>query len=263
MVLERLIGRRDALRNPLAMFLVGGIVSIACMVVAFVVFSDSNQIGLFTTILITMAMTPFMVNLLYHEEKETEQELTCRMQGNFIQRHADVLKVYAALFMGMVLVMSILYILLPETYVEQIFSDQINEIKVIRGGFTLFENFERILANNVGVLMLSFLFSFLFGSGAIFILAWNASVLAAAIGMATKSIGGIGAYPMAVLVFAPHGSLEILAYLVGAVGGGLISMAITRRQSKCFWLIVWDSLEMLALAILLLIIAAALESAQM
>lgn len=263
MVLERLISRRDALRNPLAMFLVGGIVSLACVVVAFVVFSSSNQVGMFTTILITMAMTPFMVNLLYFEEKETERELTCRMQGNFIQRHSDVLKVYGSLFMGMVLVMSILYIMLPETYVQQIFSDQINEIKVIRGGFTLFENFERIIVNNVGVLMLAFLFSFLFGSGAIFILAWNASVLAAAIGMAAKSIGGIGAYPMAVLVFAPHGSLEILAYLVGAVGGGLVSMAITRRHSKCFWLIVWDSIELLVLAGLLLVVAAALESAQM
>ncbi|MCX6820926.1 MAG: hypothetical protein NT016_03175, partial [Candidatus Aenigmarchaeota archaeon] len=132
MVLERLISRRDALRNPLAMFLVGGIVSLACVVVAFVVFSSSNQVGMFTTILITMAMTPFMVNLLYFEEKETERELTCRMQGNFIQRHSDVLKVYGSLFMGMVLVMSILYIMLPETYVQQIFSDQINEIKVIR-----------------------------------------------------------------------------------------------------------------------------------
>jgi uncharacterized membrane protein SpoIIM required for sporulation len=261
MVLERLISRRDALRNPLAMFVVGGIVSLACLVVAFVVFSD--QVGMMTTFLITMAMTPFMVNMLYHEEKETETEIMRRMEGNFMTRHSDVIKVYGALFAGMVLALSITFVLLPDAYVQQIFNDQINEIKVIRGNFMNFGAFERIILNNVGVLMISFLFSFLFGSGAIFILAWNASVLGAAIGLAAKSIGGWIGFPLAVLVFLPHGSLEILAYLVGATAGGLITVALTRRHSRCFWMIIADSLKLVAVAAVLLIAAAALEAAQM
>jgi uncharacterized membrane protein SpoIIM required for sporulation len=261
MVLERLISRRAALRNPLAMFVVGGVVSLACLIVSFVVFSD--QVGMMTTFLITMAMTPFMVNMLYHEEDETEREIVRRMEGNFLTRHSDVIKVYGALFAGMVLALSITFVLLPDAYVQQIFNDQINEIKIIRGNFMNFDAFERIILNNVGVLMISFLFSFLFGSGAIFILAWNASVLGAAIGLAAKSIGGWSGFPLAVLVFLPHGSLEILAYLVGATGGGLISMALTRRHSKCFWDIVADSLKLLAVAAVLLVAAGALEAAQM
>ncbi|MFH1623350.1 MAG: stage II sporulation protein M [Candidatus Aenigmatarchaeota archaeon] len=261
MVLERLISRRAALRNPLAMFMVGGIVSVACLVISFIVFSD--QVGMFTTVLMTMAMTPFMVNLLYHEEKETENEIMRKMEGNFLMRHSDVLKVYAALFAGMVLALSITFLLLPEQHVQAIFEDQISEIMIIRGGFLSLDAFERIMLNNVGVLLISFLFSFLFGSGAIFILSWNASVLAAAIGLAAKSIGGVAGLPLAVLVFFPHGSLEILAYLVGGIAGGLVSVVLTRRHSKCFWRIIADSLKLLAVAAVLLVAAAALESVQM
>lgn len=261
MVLERLISRRNALRNPVAMFVVGGIVSLACLVVSFVVFT--NQVGLFTTMLITMAMTPFMANMLYHDEKETEEELVRRMRGNFLQRHSAVIKVYAALFAGMTLVLSITFVLMPQAYVQQIFSDQINEIKVIRGNLFNFGTFDRIIINNVGVLVIAFLFSFLFGSGAIFILAWNASVLAAAIGLAAKSIGGWSGFPIAVLVFFPHGSLEILAYLIGAIAGGLFSVLLMRRHSKCFWMIVADSLKLLAVAAVLLVAAAAIEAVQM
>ena len=39
-----------------------------------------------------------------------------------------------------------------------------------------------IFINNMGVLFLCIIFSFLYGAGAIFILTWNASVIAAAIG---------------------------------------------------------------------------------
>ena len=40
----------------------------------------------------------------------------------------------------------------------------------------------QIFSNNVRVMVFCILFAFLFGAGAIFILTWNASVIAAAIG---------------------------------------------------------------------------------
>jgi len=265
MVLEKLISRKTAIENPWTMFLVGGIVSIACLVISFIVFSDS--VGMFTTILITMAMTPFMVKMLYHEELETEEEImreeTRHKESSFLTRHADVLKVYIAFFVGMVVALSLAFILLPEANVQKLFQDQINEMNIIRGGFLSMDIFQRILLNNISVLLIAFLFSFLFGSGAIFILAWNASVLSTAIGLAAKSIGGIGAYPLAVMMFFPHGSLEILAYFVGAIAGGLVSAAVTRKHSKCFWVIIQDSLKLLVVAVVLLIVAGLIESAQL
>jgi uncharacterized membrane protein SpoIIM required for sporulation len=261
MVLERLISLRTAVRNPLAMMIVGGLVSLSCLVISFLVFNES--VGVFTTFLITIAMTPFMVNLLRWEEEETEQEIAKRRDMNFLSRHKDVLMIYVAFFVGMILSLSLAYIALPSETVEQIFSDQINEINLIRGQFLSMGLFQRIVLNNISVLLISFLFSFLFGAGAIFILSWNASVLSTAIGLATKTIGGVHGFPLAVLVFFPHGSLEILAYFIGAIAGGIVSAAVARSHSKHFWDVVKDGLKLVAVAMVLLLIAGMIESVQL
>jgi uncharacterized membrane protein SpoIIM required for sporulation len=261
MVLEKLVSLKTAVRRPLIMFIVGDVVALVCLTVAFLVFRES--IGLFTTLLITIAMTPFMVDLMTFEEARAEEELEKRRQMNLLVRHKDVLTIFAAFFGGVILALSIVFIMLPETIVMQLFQDQINEINVIRGNIVFLDTFERIVINNISVLMLSFLFSFLFGAGAIFILSWNASILATAIGMAAKTLGGFTALPIAVMVFFPHGSLEILAYFIGAVAGGLISAAVTRRKSRQFWFIVRDSLILIGVSIGVLLIAGGIETAAM
>lgn len=260
MVLERLVSVRTAVREPGWMFLIGGIVSVTCLAISFFIFETS--VGLFTTFLVTFAMTPFMLNLVVRQE-EIEEDKREIKKLNILQRHKDILKVYAAFFAGMILSLSIVYLMLPEHTVEKLFEDQINEIKIIRGSFLFFNNFQKILVNNVGVLFLSFLFSFLFGAGAIFILAWNASVLSAAIGMAAKSIGGFKGLPLAVLMFFPHGSLEILAYFIGGIAGGLVSAAIVRRKSPRFWFIVKDSFQMMGISVLFLVLAALIEGIEL
>ncbi len=259
MVLERLIKLNTALKSPFSMFVVGSLVSITCLLVSFIVFSDS--VGMFTTILITMAMTPFMVNLLYKEEEDTEQDIM--KNRHFLERHYDVISVYSSFFLGVVFAMSIIFIMLPGPIVEDIFSDQINEINIIRGNFISAGMFERILINNVGVLMIAFLFSFLFGSGAIFILSWNASILSTAIGLAAKSIGGVYGLPLAVMIFFPHGSLEILAYFIGAISGGLVSAAVSKRTSNCFWSVIHDSGKLILVSLVLLVLAGLIESVQL
>lgn len=248
---------RAAKRNPLLMFIVGDIVAVVCLIVSYVVFRES--VGLFTTLLITIAMMPFMVDLMRKEEEETEQEIA-QSEGNLLQRHRDVLVVYTAFFTGMIFALTMVYMFLPEPLVEQMFKDQITEIEIIRGNFLNLGIFEKIVINNISVLMLSFLFSFLFGAGAVFILAWNASVLSTAIGLAAKSLGGVAGLPVAVMVFFPHGSLEILAYFIGAIAGGLVSAAITRKSSPKFWTIVRDSLILVGVAIGLLVVAGVIET---
>jgi uncharacterized membrane protein SpoIIM required for sporulation len=256
MVLERLISIKDAIKQPVWMFLIGGIVSVACLFISFFIFEKS--VGLFTTFLITFTMAPFMLNLVRRQE-EMEESVKKIQQLNIFQRHADILKVYTAFFAGMILSMSIIYLMLPSATVERLFEDQVNEINIIRGSFLDFTTFQRIVFNNVGVLFLSFLFSFVFGAGAIFILAWNASVLSAAIGMAAKSIGGMAALPLAVLMFFPHGSLEILAYFIGGIAGGLVSAAVTRRKSPKLFFILKDSFKLMLISIIILLVAGLIE----
>ena len=260
MVLERLISMRAAIKQPSWMFLIGGVVSVVSLFVAFFVFQTS--IGMFTSLLITIAMTPLMLNLVRYDENREEQE-KAGTGMNFIQRHKTILKVYTAFFAGMILSLSLVYMFLPEATVEKIFSDQINQISAIRGSFLFSDTFTKIVFNNIGVLILAFFFSFLYGAGAIFILSWNASVLSTAIGIAAKSYGGIGAFPLAVLTFFPHGSLEILAYFIGGIAGGLASTVITKRKSGKFWLIMKDGLMLMVISVIILVIAGLIETIEL
>ncbi len=260
MVIERLMSIKEAVNSPHWMFVVGGIVSVTCLVVSFLVFDTS--IGMFFTFLVTIAMMPFMVKLNKYEEDQQEEWLKRRRDMNLFQRNADMLKIYTAFFAGMIVSLSIIYFLLPNAVVERLFDEQIAEINAIRGKVAFSDTFLKIVFNNLSVLMLSFFFSFLFGAGAVFILAWNASILSTAIGLLAKSIGGFKALPMAVLVFLPHGSLEIMAYFIGGIAGGLVSAVISRRHTAYFWPIVRDSLSLMVVSILLLMVGGFVESIQ-
>jgi len=204
-----------------------------------------------------------MVRQLRHEEEETEHEIATKAHANCLSMHKDILVVYAAFFLGVILSLSLIFIILPGPIVEQVFKDQVTEINLIRGNFAEFGTFQRIIINNIGVLMLSFMFSFLFGAGAIFILSWNASVLSAAIGMAANSLGGAYTFPLAALIFFPHGSLEIVAYFIGAIAGGLISAAITKPRSGHFWEVLKDSSIFMVVALILLFVGGVVEAVQL
>jgi len=260
MVLEKLVTLKEAIRNPLWIFIIGGVVSVTCLAVSFLVFETS--VGLFFTFLVTMTMMPFMVNLIHYEGARQEEMIKKRNTMNILQRNKNILKIYTAFFCGMILSLSIVYVMLPDKIVEKMFQDQIQEINLIRGDVAFSDTFLKIVSNNISVLMLSFFFSFLFAAGAIFILTWNASILSTAIGLVAKSIGGLKGLPMAALMFFPHGSLEILAYFIGGIAGGLVSAVVTRKNSELFWFVIRDSLQLMAISGLLLIVAGLIEAIQ-
>jgi len=255
MVLEQMIDEKTAKRDPLKIFLLGAIVSIIAIFIANSVFPEST--GLFSIIIITMTMIPLMNRMLHHEEAEDEKMME---SYSFFQRYGDIIVAYMSLFSGMILAMSLIFVLLPQQLAQDVFDEQLKEINLIRGHFTFENQFLDIFVNNLSVLILAFLFSFLFGSGAIFILSWNASVLSAAIGLVAKSAGGVTAIPAAVLMFLPHGFFEITAYLIGAIAGGLISAAFLRKKSFKFWHVAKDCALLLLVAFVLLIIGGIIET---
>ena len=256
MVLESLVSVREALENPLWVFIVGGFVSTTSLLVSFLLFSSS--IGLMSTVLNTIALTPFMVSLLRFESALTEKSKVSDFVTVF-QRHKIILKIYVALFAGMIFSYSIIYTILPEKYVEKLFEDQIEQIKLIRGQF-LGGTFLRILLNNLGVLTVCYLFSFLYGAGAVFILSWNASVLATAIGLSAKALGGFKALPLAVMIYLPHGSLELIGYFMGGIAGGILSSALKKGRLYTFSRILKDSLIFFAWGASFIILGAIVES---
>lgn len=93
------------------------------------------------------------------------------------------------------------------------------------------------------------LFAFIFVSGAIFILSWNASVMAAAMGLTTKSVGGVSGIPIDLLTYLPHGVFEIAAYFLGGIAGGILSGLVMRRKIELSGVVIKDSIKVLAAAV--------------
>ena len=109
------------------------------------------------------------------------------------------------------------------------------------------------------VLIFTLVFSLIFGAGAIFILAWNASVISAAVGIFSKQ--SLLQLPLGIARYMIHGIPEIAAYFIGAMAGGIVSIAVIKHDMKTekFWVILQDSLNLIILAVIVLFIAALIE----
>jgi len=258
MVLEKLVTVREAVKRPWSVFLLGIIVTITSLMVSHVIFPQS--VGLFTTFVITICVTPFMYNLIKYSEAKSEELIKSGKGLNLLARHRDVIIIFASFFAGIVVAFTLLFLFLPEEFSSKLFQDQVTTITLIRGSATFASTFWKIVANNIGVLTLTFIISFLYGSGAVFILAWNASILGTVLGMTAKSVGGLSGLPLAILIYFPHGSLEMLAYFIGGVGGGIASAAITRKKTELTPQMLKDSFKLFGLAVILLLLAGIIET---
>ena len=145
----------------------------------------------------------------------------------------------------------------------------------VTGNATAFGTFMRIFTNNIKVLLFCILFSFLYGSGAIFVLTWNASVIGVAIGnyirsnlaAAAETVGFsrvveyLAVVKIGLLQYAIHGIPEILSYFVAGLAGGIISIAVIRHdfKGKKFEHVVLDAADLILLSLGLVFLAAVLE----
>jgi uncharacterized membrane protein SpoIIM required for sporulation len=107
-------------------------------------------------------------------------------------------------------------------------------------------------------MVFTLVFSLVFGAGAIFILIWNASVIASAFGMFAENLGRM---PLGMLRYLVHGLLEISSYFVAALAGGIVSVAFIRKdlRGERMWVILQDALILIIVAVLILIASAFME----
>lgn len=238
-----------------------------------------------------IATAPVMVKIIQLEERKDE----VIKAGPFFGGYWAIIKTYTFYFLGIIVIFSLIFALLPEEKSTQLFSAQVKELKAIRslgsGRATRSCGFLCILENNLGVLALALIFSFIFGAGAIYIITWNASIIGVLIGAAAKegigiSIGIPGAIPMAcrpvldsvlgvtgvnvlasylmalpcsILALVPHGIFEISAYfMAGLVGGILSTISVNNRLPDKE--VVLHTVILLAIAIVFIFIGAAIEA---
>jgi uncharacterized membrane protein SpoIIM required for sporulation len=279
MVLESLIKPLTAVKKPWELFFYGLLIASIGLFLGYWIFRDkADLVMIFLT---TFAAMPLMFHAIRHEEK---QDLLLEKETSMLRRHSRVLLFYTFLFLGMTVAFVTWYTVLPTEMSQSIFKQQITTIAQINapvqakvvGNATVTSLFNRIFFNNIKVMIFCILFAFFYGAGALFILAWNASVVAAAIGNLirlgmVKYGAATGFAKMAAVTqtvsysfsrYLFHGVPEMLAYMVAGLAGGIISVAVINKdfQTENFQKIMLDASSLLIIAMAILFAAAVLES---
>ncbi len=275
MVLESLLTPKGAESRPLTVFLLGMLYSsIALFLGAWIFKEEASLIVVFLTVL---ACVPLMYKTIKYEERRDVNE---KEEGVILKGHFRALEAFMALFLGCVVSFSLWFVLLPPDTVSNLFATQMSTINVINspitGNITHSQMFASILSNNLKVLFFCVFFSFFYGAGAIFILTWNASVISAAVGTYIRTNLGafamhtgfvkIAAYFQVVSVglmrYMTHGVFEILAYFIGGLAGGLISVAVVNHdiRDKEFSRVLKDAGILILIALGVLLFAGVVET---
>ncbi|MEM3405632.1 MAG: stage II sporulation protein M [Candidatus Pacearchaeota archaeon] len=274
-MLEMLLSPIKAKQKSWYMFFIGLFYGIISVLLARFFFAHdiimAKHLGIIIVTFSVMFCTPFVYFLFRIEEKkEFIEESFFRV----LKEHQKSMAALLFLFLGLLVGYSLMYIgLSKETFATQIetycsinkpnnFQNCIKEYGLTSkttGFVTSKDRFLAIFSNNIYVLIFTIIFSLIFGAGGMFVLAWNASVIAAAIGIYTKSqfnkiFLGLGRYMI-------HGIPEIAAYFFGLLAGGILSIAITKKDYKTgrFFNILQNILLLIILAVIILIIAGFIE----
>ncbi len=276
-MLETLINPAEAEKGPWKMFFIGLLYgSLSLILVHFFFAQDylSKYSGIIVVTFCVMFTLPFMYYLIKQEEKSDEEVES--LLGIW-KVHSDAVFALMWLFLGFVIAFAVWNIVLqdPNLFNAQIGTYcsinspgqvdsciqkySVSQTSVVTGAATSGVRFLSILQNNIYVMIFTLIFSFIFGAGAIFVLAWNASVISAAIGIFTQNqLKGI---PLGFARYMIHGIPEIGAYFITALAGGIFGVSAIRNgiKSKTFFRVVGNSFIMLFIAIAILILAAIVE----
>ena len=269
MVIESLVNPFKAERTPWEMFFVGMFYSSVAVLLSLWIFKPhASLVMVFLTV---TACVPIMYGTMKLEEKK---DMEIDDEKILIKEHGKALTFFIFLFLGITISFTLWYIFLPADLTHTLFSIQTKTISDINTqitgqGINSLPLFSKIFLNNVKVLMFCLIFAFIYGFGAIFILTWNASVIGTAIGNFVRSnistpnfVLYFQVTSLGILRYMLHGIPEILAYFVGGLSAGIISIAIIRHdfRSKKFQHVLLDSTDLLLLSLALLLIAALIET---
>jgi uncharacterized membrane protein SpoIIM required for sporulation len=276
-MIEMIISPKRAEQKPWELFFIGLFyATVSLLLVSFVFGNDSvlkEGSGLLIVIFTVICCLPFVYYLIKFEEGK---DLEISRTGKLLKEHSKAIHALMWMFLGLVIAFAFWYLVLPN-YTSTNFNFQIkvfcainspanfeyciqqHGLSPITGNVTRGRLIMNIFANNIYVLIFTILFSLAFGAGAIFVLVWNASVIAAAIGIFSKS--SLINLPLGVFRYMIHGVPEISAYFIGALAGGIVSVAVIRRdlRGERIWKVLQDALLLIIIGIIILFLSALVE----
>lgn len=273
-----MINPKRAEKGPWKMFFIGMLYGSLSLLLVHYLFKEDPVLakfsGLIVVLFCVMFSLPFMYFIIKNEEQEDEE-----IEGFWWvwRTHSDAIYAFLWLFLGFVIAFSFWNVIIKNNYLlnaqietycninspgnvaDCIAKYSFTSKTILSSVSTPTARFLSIIGNNFGVLILTLIFSLIFGAGAIFVLAWNASVISAAIGIFTKySIKDI---PFGLLRYMIHGFPEIAAYFITALAGGMFGVGVIRHGigNKKFVKVLKHVGLLLLIAIVILIIAALIE----
>ncbi len=272
-----LMNPKKAERHPWELFFVGLFYASLSIILVQWIFAKDVVLSNYSGILIVTFTVMFSMPFVYYTIKFEETKIEPTSRGFFLLReHEKAVKTFLWLFVGFVVAYAFWYIAFasPNNFKAQVETFcAINKPTDIQGcatdygikspGTTAYvtggDRFFLIFTNNVFVLIFTLIFSLIFGAGVIFILAWNASVIAAAVGIFARS--QLSAMPVGLAKYLIHGIPEIASYFIVALAGGIISAAVIKHEAGTdkFWEVLQDSLNLIIVALIILFFAALIE----
>jgi uncharacterized membrane protein SpoIIM required for sporulation len=269
-MLESLVSFKDINERPYIMAVWAFIIcSIAVLISSQVPVSVPGTNTGFLVVMFTIIPSTYFITLFIKKEEMLEEQYAAGKDydSRFWVRHEKDIMILLFFFVGLTLSFAVWSVFMPQAFFQAQIT-KINAIQSIATGSVAdvatghavdqFGTFTRILQNNLQVMTFSFIFSFIFGAGAIFIIVWNASVLGVYIGQLSRFVWQI---PIVSLSFIPHGVPEIAGYLVAGLAGGLISAAVIRKNtSRTLRIITFDVVKLLIIAIVLIVVGAGIEA---
>jgi len=242
-MIESFINIDQMKKRPLLTFAWAFLLNSIAIIIASQIRSVSNSDFGFLAVLFTIIPSVYFIVLLIKKEEISEEAGIKKGKILFWKTHGKDIAILLLYFFGVTISFAVWSFVLP----EDTFSAQTIKINEIRGTGAITQQgmFESIFTNNLQVMAVAFIFSIIFGAGAIFIIVWNASVLGVFIGQFSKSLWQI---PLVSLGFLPHGIPEIGGYLSAALAGGILKYVLL------------DSAKLLLLGIALVALGAGIEA---
>ena len=274
-MLESMFNPRRLEKGPWKMFFIGFLYASLSLILVKWFFSQDVVLSQFSGIIVVtfcvMFTIPFMYFIIKQEESEDEESFGFLSVWRV---HKDAIYAFLWLFFGFIIAFSFWYIVLHDS---NLFNAQIQTYCAINspgsisscvdryafpgatGAATQELRFVSIIENNVYVMIFTLIFSLIFGAGAIFVLAWNASVISAAISIFSGN--SVYSIPLGILRYMIHGFPEIAAYFITALAGGIFGVGVIRNgmQSRRFLHVIENTVILLFISLIILVLAAVIE----
>lgn len=260
-MLDLLFDSQKAERHPLELAIIGIFYSSLSILVGLWIFNKQTSTAI---IFLTTISCLYVVQGAIRSDEKKEKNYN--PESWMLEQHKPIIIMILTLFLGFVVSFSLWSFFLPPETSSNVFELQqsaLEHIKSITGNsINPTTSIGIILKNNLNVVLISLLFALFFGAGAVYILAWNASVMGYVIGSLSRETFGLAALPIVAFKYFLHGIPEMLAYIVAAFAGGILYFALIRgdlTKGNRVKRIIIDVIVLLLISFILLLFSAIIE----